>query len=265
MALPSAGLRLTNGSNQYIVAPASATLNNLGTVTVVMWASLTTLAPAAQRNAYGKSTGNNNLVGFINATGINAQYGRGTQSAVAAATTSSFVGLAANTPLFWVFQVDINTKANNRLLMGTQSLAAAEPSAYATQRTGSGAHDDSAAQFYTGNGSGGGTTNTWPGTLYSQQIFNRILRRDEILRLQSEWRPREYGALLSWRFGNRGDLVVIDESGNGLHGVVAGSPVLDIGPPFRETPTEPDRATWKRALFAPSGTVYSRYYYEMAS
>lgn len=263
--LPSAGVRFTNGSNQYVVAPASSLLNNLNTTTVAIWASISTLAPAAQRNLFGKSTSTNNWVGFINATGINAQYGRATQSAVAAAATSSFAGLAVNTPLFWVFQSDINTTANNRVWVGSLTQPAAEPSSYATRRTGSGAHNDSAAQFYAANGSGGGTTNTWPGTVYSKQVFNRILTPEEIRRVQAEWVPTFPGAVTSWRFGLRGDLVVVDESGNGLHGVVTGSPVLDIGPPICDCRSMPSMGRWKRALFPPSGAVFSRYYYEMAS
>ena len=55
--------------------PRRPPLNNLNTVTVVMWASVTTLVPAAQRN-FGKALGNNNWAGYLNAAGVQAAYGR---------------------------------------------------------------------------------------------------------------------------------------------------------------------------------------------
>lgn len=227
-------LKFTNGSNQYVLAPASSTLNNLNTVTVVMWASVTTLSPAAQRNFFGKSTGNNNWVGYMNAAGFQAAYGRSSGTgALAAHSASAWPWMAANQPLFLAFQNDINTTANNRLLIGTLSYPASEPtSAYTVQRTGSGTHDDSASQMTIGNGSGGGTTNTLPGTIYTFQAFNRILSTSEIRELQYRWRPRYAGCVVSYRIGASGPANVRDECNNQLHATVSGSPPLtnDVRP-----------------------------------
>lgn len=220
-------LKFTSGSNQYVLAPASSTLNNLNTVTVVMWASVTTLSPAAQRNFFGKSTGNNNWVGYMNAAGFQAAYGRSSGTgALASAPPSSWSWMAVNQPLFLAFQSDINTTANNRLLIGTLAYPASEPSSYTTQRTGSGTHDDSAAQMTIGNGSGGGTTNTLPGTVYTFQAFNRILATGEIRELQYRWRPQYAGCVLSYRVGANGPSSVKDECNNQLHATVSGSPAL---------------------------------------
>lgn len=222
-------LKFTNGSNQYVLAPASSTLNNLNTVTVVMWASVTTLVPAAQRNFFGKALGNNNWVGYLNAAGVQAAYGRvsGT-GALAAAPTSNFAAVATNVPLFWAFQSDINTTANNRVLIGSLTMPASEPSSYTagTPRTGSGSHDDSGSQMTIGNGSGGGTTNTLPGTIYTFQAFGRILSTGEIRELQYRWRPRYAGCVLSYRIGASGPANVRDECNNQLHATVSGSPPL---------------------------------------
>lgn len=250
-------MRFTNGVNQSLAVQPSSSINNPDTPTVIMWASLTTVSPAAQRNFFGKSTGNNNWVGFINSTGITAQYGRqsGT-SASAGATFANLPALAANVPMFFVFQNDISVTANNRVFVGHAGLAAKEATTYAVQRTGSLAHDDSASVFSVANGSGGGTTNTLPGNVHSIQGFRRILTLDELVELQFSWQPKFEGCVLALRPGLNGLLVALDESGYGNHATSSGSPesasaLLPWNAPRRSTV-----AILKPALFQ-GGTVYT--------
>lgn len=229
------GMQFTNGTNYHVLAPSSSILDNpgSGTPTVVMWASITTTSPAAQRNFFGKSTGNNNWVGYMNSGGVNAAWG--VQSGTGALASVSWANLAtlgvvANKPLFWVFQNDTGTTANNRVLVGALDRPAAEAT-YATQRPGNSplTHNDAASQLTIGNSSGGGTTNTLPGTIYTFQAFNRILSIEEIRKLQFQWIPNMTGCLVSYRIGANGRGSVIDECGNGLHASLSATNPVPIG------------------------------------
>ncbi len=102
----TSALRFTNGSAQAVTAAAASSINNLGSFTVAMWVDLTTVAPAAQRNFFGKSTGNSRVVGFINATTISVQYGSSVSAPTATATTTNCPGVAASQPVFIAFVVD---------------------------------------------------------------------------------------------------------------------------------------------------------------
>lgn len=250
-----AGLRFTNGSNQYVRCAASASINNLDTSTVLMWVNLTTVSVAAQRNFWGKSSGANRNVAFISPTVVGMNYGRSTTIAAVSASLANVVGLAANEPFFLAISTDVGTSGNNRILSGTRGIPATEPSAYASQTNGAGTHDDSASAWDWENASGGTTTNTLPGTVYSVQVFNRVLSDAEIRDLQYRWDPGYAGCVQAHRYGQAGAIVVLDESGYGNHGAPSGSPVpsADIAPVLVRQPESAVR-TWKRALFAPSGT-----------
>lgn len=249
------GLRFTNGSSQAVTAAAAASINNLGSFTVAMWVNLTTVAPAAQRNFFGKSSGNNRVVGFINATTISVQYGSSVSAPTATATTTNCPGVAANQPFFVAFVVDAGV-ASPKLFTGSWGIPASEPSAYSAQTTGSTTgHDDSASAWNFANGGSVGTTNTLPGNVLSIQVLNRIPRDlAEVREMQYDpWNPTRSGCVLSWRVGASGELVVLDESGRGNHGAVAGAPPLVVDPlPFVKR-EQPSIALWKRALFAPGG------------
>jgi hypothetical protein len=228
------GLRFINGTNYHILAPSSSILNNPGggTPTVVMWASITTTSPAAQRNFFGKATGNHNWVGYINPAGVQAGWGlTSTVGALASVSWANLttLGVVANKPLFWVFQNDVVTQANNRVMVGSLDRPASEAT-YTTQRIGTaGSHDDSASQLTIGNSSGGGTTNTLPGNIYTFQAFNRILSIDEIRKLQFEWIPNMTGCMVSYRTGANGTGGVLDESGNALHAALSATNPVPVG------------------------------------
>lgn len=256
MALPDVGLRFTNGSNQYVLASASASLNNLGSFTVCMWVNLTTVAPAAQRNFFGKGTGSNRSVGFINATTISVQYGSTVSAPTATATTTNCPGVAANQPVFLAFVVDAGVGAP-KIYTGSLCLPASEPSAYSAQVTGSTTgHDDSGAGWHLANASGGGTTNTLPGDVLSVQMYNRIPSGlAEVIAMQYDpWNVSRAGLVLSWQCGANGALLCVDRSGLGNHGVSSGAPVVAVAAlPVRERHQVPV-ALWKRALFPPSAS-----------
>lgn len=249
------GLRFTNGSSQAVTAAAAASINNLGSFTVAMWVNLTTVAPAAQRNFFGKSSGNNRVVGFINATTISVQYGSSVSAPTATATTTNCPGVAANQPFFVAFVVDAGV-ASPKLFTGSWGIQASEPSAYSAQTTGSTTgHDDSASAWNFANAGTVVTTNTLPGNVLSIQVFNRIPSDlAEVREMQYDpWNASRSGCVISWRVGASGELVVLDESGRGNHGAVAGAPPLVVDPlPFVKR-EQPSIAIWKRALFAPGG------------
>ena len=252
----TSALRFTNGSAQAVTAAAASSINNLGSFTVAMWVDLTTVAPAAQRNFFGKSTGNSRVVGFINATTISVQCGSSVSAPTATATTTNCPGVAANQPVFIAFVVDAGVDVP-KLYTGSLCIPASEPSAYSAQTTGSTTgHDDSASAWNFANGGSVGTTNTIPGNVLSVQVLNRIPRDlAEVREMQYDpWNPTRSGCVLSWRVGASGELVVLDESGRGNHGAVAGAPPLVVDPlPFVKR-EQPSMGRWKRALFAPSGT-----------
>lgn len=225
------GLKFTNGVSQYVQAQASTAANNMGTLTVAIWASLTTVAPAAQRNFYAKATGGSAVVGFINGTGLTAQYGD-TTSARAITSFANLPTLTANLPTFWVFQNDATVAGNNLLAIGTLTSPAVFATTYTTQTAASGGtHNDSGSAFVLANGGGLGTTNTLPGTIYSVQVFNRILSQDEVRTIQYRWMPGYRGCVIQWRTGAYGSGPIRDECGSNVYGTVTGGlPTGDILP-----------------------------------
>lgn len=259
------GYRFTNGVDQRVTALASSRLNNLATPTVVMWTSITTAAPAAQRNFFGKSFGNHNWVGFINSTTLNAQYGdpSGTSASVSVTFANLPYALVANRPVCLSFQNDAATAGNNLIGIGYADRPLALATTYSTQRAAGGSgHDDSASRLIVGNAGLGGTSNTLPGAIYSIQVFNRTLSLSELRMVQNNWLPRFSGCVLAWRPGRNGPSIVVDESGCGHYGIASGTPatVREYGPEvYARTPTQ-YRRVWSQ-MPAASG-FFARYYYD---
>lgn len=220
MRRPPGALQFVNGSNQYVLANASATTNNMSTATVAMWVNLTTVTVAAQRNFWGKSTGVNRFVGFISPSQVTMNYA-GTSTSACTVNLAGMPYLVANIPIFLAWTVDFGTAAP-KCFNGTLTNPAIEPT-YAGQTNGSGAHDDSGAGFTFANGSGGGTTNTLPGQIYSVQVFNKVLTQDEVRAAQYQWNPNARACVLAWRMGKNGAGPVWDESGNANHGAITGA------------------------------------------
>lgn len=218
-------LKFTNGVNQYVQLAASSKLNNLMPSTVLMWGSLTTISPAAQRNLFTKSSGNDQWSGYIVALGVRGEWGLSSgTSASTAATWASLPQLAANQPALFAWQYDTTTTANNRVIVGTLAVPATEATSYSIQRSGvAGSHNDSASRLVLANVAAGGTANTMPGSIYSFQVFNRLLSLAEIRSLQYRWQPRYAGCVVSYRVGANGSGPVLDEC-NQIHGTINGSP-----------------------------------------
>lgn len=238
-AMVPLGLQFTNGVTMHVSALPSATLNNMPTVTIMMWVKLTTVAPAAQRNFMGKSTVANRLVTFINSTTVSIQRGSSGTAPTATVTTTNLPALRANAPAFLVFSGDFGVTAP-RIYAGSLTEPATEASAYSASTVGSTAgHDDSAANFVVGNGGTPGTTNTLPGVVYSVQVSSQVLSLSEIRAAQYRWNPRARRTVMAWRLGRNGSGLVSDESGFGNYGTnTAAIPVGEALPVvgLRRTP-----------------------------
>lgn len=227
-------LKFTNGTDMRASAAASATVNNLQQITVAMWVNITTTAPAAQRNFFGKGAAANRLVGFINATTISIQRGSSGTAPTGTVTTTNLPAFVANQPVFLVFAGDFGVNAP-RIYAGNLLTPATEATSYTSAVTGSTAgHDDSADAFVFGNAGAGGTTNTLPGLIYTAQVLNRVPRDlAEIRVMQQRWTPRRGGSVLAWRLGANGAGRIIDESGTNNHGtILTAIPVSDMLPRF---------------------------------
>jgi hypothetical protein len=153
---------------------------------------------------------------------------RGTQYSLARADAANFANFATSKWNFIAGAFDTVNTTGNKLLIGDLTHAAAEPSAYTIQRTGSGAASTSNGDCYIGVHSN--TTFEFHGEIAFVGVWNRVLSNAEII--QQQWRPRITSGCVLFTFpGLYGTGSQPDFSGNATSGTITGAAASSIAFP----------------------------------
>lgn len=216
-------LRSPGANADKISVPASASVNNLHTGSAMLWLNVTTTAPAAQRNFWGKSTVGNRNVAFNNATQVSLQYGAGTGGSLLSMAVTT-TNLAVYTADKWCCLFFCWSQGGSvpRVFCGDLVTPLTEAASYSTQTAGSAGspnHDDSGAALDVYNSSGG-TTGSIPGLWGPVRFWNRYLTPAEALNEQYRIVPLVC-PVVSILPGSHGTSSAIDISGYGNHGSIA--------------------------------------------
>lgn len=204
---------------------SDASIDDLQTLTSIAWIWLN---PGTTARVWHKGVSPNNHYVNLTTSSLEHLYQRVTTNQNAWAFNANFAAYGRGKWLYIVGVSDPAVSANNKLYMGDLTTAAAEPSAYGTQDTGSGTfNSDTASDLVLGNRSTDGAA--FNGKLAWVAMWNRQLSPTEIEE-QRLWPHRTSGCVLLHHLGENGLLTQWDKSLSQNNGTVTGCSVADDPP-----------------------------------
>lgn len=151
---------------------------------------------------------------------------RATTAVLMEAAAANFAAYANNAWVFFGAVFDTAAAASaQRLFMGSLTLAAAEPSSYATQTAGSGTNTASSSPIVFGNG--GVTTREFKGDIAWVGVWNRVLTQNEVR--DQQWHPHVTSGCVLFSYYN-GFATEPDWSGQASNGSPTGTTVVKNAP-----------------------------------
>jgi hypothetical protein len=216
-------LQSGGATSDKIVLPANTRLDSLAVLTVLMWVTPTSVT-SSSRELVCKNTPA--LGGWFlrQRDTANGDFRLSCGRATSALNVTSNSGVLVNNRLtFLGGQYDINAAAAAQVLfLGDLEIPASPLTSYAAQTAGSGARsNDSAFQLILLNRLTTGVV-PFPGLSWCIGLWNATLTLPEVREFQYDYfAPVRTSALLGkWRTGSHGTGPVVDDSGNGIHGVL---------------------------------------------
>jgi len=214
---------------------SGASHDNITAGTVALIAYPTSVGVAYDPRFFQKGLfagGDSRFLTFVRASSrLEGLIQRSTTSIDAIANLSDFSAWALSTWMLVAFTWnDAGASTDQRLYVGNQTTAPAEPSSYTTQQVGSGTtSDDSARDWILGNNQNNG--NAFIGEIAVQGVWSRQLSAADL----AAWfkNPTEVGAnlVMLHSIGSNGTDTQFDYSGNANAGTVTGATVSTNKPP----------------------------------
>lgn len=155
---------------------------------------------------------------------------RGTTDIEVRADSGNFAAFGTGKWIFVAFVWDSGGAASGqKLFVGDETTAPAQPSAYTLQAVGSGASDTTAGTVYIGNASY--DTTLWvDGRMGGFALYSRALSDADIAAAWAASSPTGANCQIYYRLGSNGTTNVPDESGNGNTGTITGLSSADSLP-----------------------------------
>jgi hypothetical protein len=211
----------TGASSPRVDCGSGASIDNINVGTWMAW-----VYPTSSVNCrlMQKGLGPAGHIFYTTTTVFEMTIARGTQSLLANASLANCAAYGTNKHVCMAAVFDTGGAAGDqKIYMGDLATPLAEPSAYTTQRIGSGAvGDDSGVNLIIGNISS--ATLSYPGDVSWIAAWNRRLSHEELIAQQ--WHPHvTSGCVGFWVLGYNGTGTQPDWSGNGNNGSVTGATV----------------------------------------
>jgi hypothetical protein len=222
-------------TGEYADHGSGASLDNIAAGTCCAWVRMDTAPVTSGHTQRIVSKGANVLwLSWVNSAGntrLNASVNRATQSTLCATDTANYAAFSAGA---WVFCVSTwnlaGASGDQRVYIGSTTLPPAEPSAYATQRVGSGAQTtDAADPLYVGNLSTA-TNLVAESAIAFVGLWTRQLSVNELYQQWIAPRPTTNCVLFTFPGLEGASAQQTDWSGTANHGTITGTPGLDVNP-----------------------------------